>query len=75
MLCSSCGKNRNKLTPKKSRLMSGMTLLLCNVCLENRNEPRFVVVLHGRAQGIESISDYIKFHRYDGADITAAELV
>jgi len=52
-----------------------MTLFLCNVCLEKKNEPRFVVVLHGRAAGIDAVSDYIKAHRYDGADITAAELV
>ena len=75
MVCSSCGKSKNQLTPKKSRLMSGMTLLLCNVCLENKNEPRFVIILHGRAQGIASVSDYIKNRRYDGKEITAAELV
>ena len=75
MICSACSQNRNKLTPKKSRLITGMTLFLCNSCFEKKNEPRYVIILHGRANGIDSVSDYIKNHRYTGADIAAAELV
>lgn len=75
MICSVCNNNKHELHPKKSKLMDGMTLLLCNSCLDSKKEPRFVVVLHGRANGIQSVSSYIKEHRYAGADITASELV
>jgi hypothetical protein len=75
MVCSACSKNRNELTPRKSRLMTGMTLLLCNSCLEKKFEPRYVIVLFGRANGFESVSDYVKSHRYSGSDILASEFV
>jgi hypothetical protein len=74
MICSSCGENRAKVHPKPSRLMPGTTLLLCNACLEGKREPRAFVIIHGRANGLKSVSDYIKKRRYCGAEITAAEL-
>lgn len=55
--------------------MPDMKLLLCNDCLENKREPRFVIVLHGRANGFEAIAPYIKAHRYVGEEISAHELV
>ena len=75
MICSVCKKNRAEVHPKKSKLMPNMKLLLCNECLENKREPRFVIVIHGRENGFESIRAYIKDHRYVGDVITARELV
>lgn len=54
--------------------MPTMKLLLCNDCLENKREPRFVIIIVGR-EDFKAVEDYIKHHRYIGADITAKELV
>jgi protein-arginine kinase activator protein McsA len=75
MLCSSCGKQKADLHPKKSKLMTGMTLFLCPACTKAKMEPRFLIILYGRSNGAESVSDYIKNHRYVGADILAKELI
>lgn len=75
MLCSVCKQNRNEIHPKKSRLMADAKLYLCNECLKEKREPRYLVVLHGRSNGIDSISDYIKNKRYVGAEILLSELI
>lgn len=75
MNCMVCDKPKNKLTPKKSRLMAGMMLVICEECLEGKKEPRFLIILVGRKQGPGKVVDYIKHHRYAGADILAKELI
>lgn len=75
MKCQVCNRQRNELHAKKSRLMAGMTLTLCNECIEKKKEPRFLVILVGRAEGPAKVAEYIKGHRYDGPEITARELV
>lgn len=74
MVCSSCGKQRAELHPRKSRLMKGMTLYLCNDCDREKMEPRFVIILVGRSGETEKIVPYIKNHRYHGEPILAKEL-
>ena len=74
MRCSSCGKTE-ELHPRRSRLLSQMTLYLCNVCMESNYEPRYLIVIHGRAGGFGAIAEYIRNHRYVGAEIKASELV
>ena len=75
MTCSSCGKNKNELTPQKSKLSSATTLYLCNECIAEKREPRYLIILHGRANGFESVSEYIKRRRYVGKEILAQEFV
>lgn len=75
MVCSSCKKQKAELHPRKSRLMPGMTLYLCNDCAKAKMEPRYVIVLYGRSHGAESVSEYIRNHRYVGEPILARELV
>lgn len=75
VVCSSCKKQRAELHPKKSKLMTGMTLLLCDACTKAKMEPRFVIILYGRSNGAESVSDYIRNHRYVGEEIRAKELI
>ena len=74
MKCSSCGMDRFELTPKKSRL-SGTQLFLCTECIEKRREPRYLIIIHGRAEGFDSVAEYIRNRRYVGKDILAEELV
>lgn len=75
MVCSSCGRQKNELHTRKSKLMKGMNLYLCNDCSGAKMEPRYIVILAGRANGAESVSEYIKNHRYCGDPILASELV
>lgn len=75
MTCSACGKNKNELTPQKSRLATATTLYLCGDCIKDKREPRYLIILHGRANGFESVADYIKRHRYVGKEISAHEFV
>lgn len=74
MTCSSCGKNKHELRGRKSALWPMMNLILCTACWDGKIEPRFVVVLYGRQHGIASVSDYIRNHKYSGAEILAREL-
>lgn len=74
MVCSSCDRNRADLHPRKSRLITSMTLLLCDECIKAKREPRFVIILYGRANGFDSVAQYIAAHRYVGKDILASEL-
>lgn len=74
MVCSACQLPKNQLKVRKSKLLPGTTLYLCGGCFENKNEPRFAVVLVARENGVPAVSEWIKNHRYVGAPITAKEL-
>ena len=75
MLCYSCGKQKNELQPKKSEIMDGVTLFMCQICLDSKFEPRWVIILCGRQNGAESVRDYIIKRRYVGRTIDAEELI
>lgn len=75
MLCYSCGKQRAELSLRKSAILSGVNLMMCNSCIENKYEPRWVIILAGRQQGTQSIRDYIIKRRYVGKDILGSELI
>jgi NMD protein affecting ribosome stability and mRNA decay len=75
MLCYSCSKQKNELMPKKSSIISGITLLMCQSCLDEKLEPRWVVILGGRKNGAESVREYIIKRRYIGKSISAEELI
>jgi hypothetical protein len=75
MKCQVCEKSRNELHAKKSRLMTGMTLTLCNECIAAKREPRFLIILVGRQDGPAKVAEYIRGRRYCGKEITARELV
>jgi protein-arginine kinase activator protein McsA len=75
MTCNSCGKQKYELHPKKSALNKSQTLVLCNDCIKGKKEPRYLIILFARANGAEAVADYIRNHRYCGAEITGKELV
>jgi hypothetical protein len=66
---------RSELTPRKSSLLPFIDLFLCSKCISEKKEPRYVVILAGRQQGISYVSEYLKNHRYEGEVITAKEFV
>lgn len=74
MICSVCKKNRHDVSVKRSALMPGLELILCNECNTSKREPRWTIVLAGRSGKIDLIKPYLKNHRYVGDKITAAEI-
>lgn len=70
--CSSCGRDR-EVQPKNSKLMPGNRLFICEECVGM--EPRYLVVIYGRQNGLEKIAEYIRKHKYMGDEIRASELV
>ena len=76
MICQSCGKNKNDLTTKKSSLLSGINLFMCATCIENKFEPRWVIILAARQNEDPSVvRDFIVKRRYIGRDISGSELI
>lgn len=75
MLCYSCGKQKNELSLRRSALIAGVNLMMCETCIENKYEPRWVIILAARQQGTQSIRDYIIKHRYVGKEILGSELI
>lgn len=75
--CTVCRRHRAHLRPRKSKLMPGMAMFLCNECFDGKKEPRFAVIMVARdpEQGLAVVRDYIRNHRYFGDKIKAEELV
>ena len=73
--CSSCRKQKNEVHPKKSDIIKGVTVLMCQTCIDNGFEPRWTIVLGGRQYGFDAIQNYIVKRKYVGADITAHEIL
>lgn len=75
MICYSCSKPKANLMLRKSSLLPGVNLLLCNSCIESRFEPRWTIILSARKNGPEHVREFIIKHRYIGNEITATELI
>jgi len=74
ILCYSCNKTKNKLNLKKSSLLP-INLFLCQTCIDEKLEPRWVVLIAGRQNGHEHVKDFIQKRKYIGSEITASELL
>jgi hypothetical protein len=74
ILCYSCNKSKNKLDVKKSSLLP-INLLICESCHSAKLEPRWVVILSGRANGPDHVKEFIIKRRYLGNEISASELL
>lgn len=75
MLCYSCGKQKNDLISKKSSLLHGINLFMCQTCIENKFEPRWVIILAARSNSPAYVRDYIVKRRYIGNEISGSELI
>ena len=74
ILCYSCNKTKNKLNVRRSVLLP-INLLMCETCITAKFEPRWVIILAGRQQGIDIVREFVLKKRYVGLDIPAAELM
>ena len=48
---------------------------MCQTCIDEKMEPRWVVVIAGRQNGHESVKDFVQKKKYIGTEITASELL
>lgn len=74
-VCTVCQRHKAQLKPKKSQLNPSMMMFLCNECLAAKREPRFLVILVARSEGLDKVRDYIRQQRYVGEKIVAEELI
>lgn len=74
ILCYSCNKSKDKLSVKKSALLP-IKLLMCETCISNKLEPKWVVIVAGRQLGQNAVRNFIKNKKYIGDAITADELM
>ena len=75
LTCYSCSKQKNDLHAKKSGLLSGVNLLMCQTCIDHKFEPRWVIILAGRQHGPSHVRDFIVRNKYVGREISAHELI
>lgn len=75
MKCQSCNKQKSDLIVKKSSLISGMNLYMCQTCIDSKFEPRWVIILASRQQDPSVVRNYIVKRRYFGRDISGSELI
>jgi len=75
LICTSCEKQKLEVHLRKSRLIPGHVMYLCNDCIAAKMEPRYVVILAGRSFGPDAVKEYIRKRRYFGEDILATELL
>ena len=75
MLCYSCGKTKANLNARKSSLIPGISLLMCQTCIDNKYEPRWIIILAGRQNDPAYVRDFIIKRRYFGKEILANELI
>ena len=57
-MCYSCNKTKNKLNLKRSSLLP-INLFLCQTCIDQKMEPRWVVLISGRQNGHED-AEHVK---------------
>lgn len=74
ILCYSCNKTKNKLNAKRSSLLP-INLLMCETCINSKLEPRWVIILAGRQNGMDSVKEFVVKKKYVGLDISASELM
>jgi len=75
MLCFSCSKQKDQLHPCQSAILEGVSLFMCQTCIDDKFEPRWVIILAGRQKGADYVRDYIIKHRYFGRPISAEEII
>ena len=75
MVCTVCKKPKHSLRPRKSKLIPGTQMFLCDECFTNKREPRWAIILRARQDGPESVTEWVKNHRYVGEPIMLSDLV
>lgn len=75
--CSSCGEQRNELTPVKSKLRPSQELNMCNQCINLKREPRWLIIIVAQSglEGQARAVPYVRNRRYVGKEISWADIL
>jgi hypothetical protein len=74
VLCYCCNKSKFKLNAKRYVLLP-INLLMCETCINNKLEPRWVIILAGRQFGADVVKEHVLKKKYVGENISASELL
>lgn len=75
MICYSCNKQKSEVSLRKSALLPGINIMMCQTCIESKFEPRWVIILAGRQRGTAVVRDFIVKKKYIGKEILGSELI
>ena len=73
-VCASCRQHKYRLIAKNSRLKPDQALLLCESCIKSKFEPRWIIMMVGRDEGLEAVKDWVRPKRYVGEPILLEDL-
>jgi len=48
---------------------------MCETCINEKLEPRWVVILAGRSNGVDFVREFVLKKKYIGNEISASELL
>jgi hypothetical protein len=48
---------------------------MCQTCIDEKLEPKWVIIISGRQYGPEHVKDFVQKRKYLGSEITASELL
>lgn len=75
LVCQSCNQQKMTLRKVRSSLINTMEIVMCNTCISNKFEPRYIVIIAARTSGIDSVRKVISERRYLGDLISASDIL
>lgn len=76
IVCQSCDEQKMSLQRIKSKVIDTMELNLCKTCSDLKLEPRWLIILAIRSNGVtKQTRDIINQRRYIGEEIAASDIV
>lgn len=76
LLCQGCSLQKAHLKRVHSKLIPEIELNMCQMCLNLKHEPRWLIILAAVQFGMtDEIIKYIRENRYTGSKILAEDIV
>jgi len=75
VVCYCCGEQRHELRAHKSKLIADKKYMFCSKCKAAGHEPRYVLILVARAEGTNSVAEFIRGGKYCGQAILGREMI
>lgn len=73
IICESCSKQKQAIKKVASKLLP-KSLLLCDTCINQNFEPRYIVIL-AHMGGVTKAIDFIRSRKYLGEEIKLSEVL
>lgn len=76
LVCQSCSKQKMTLRKIKSSLINSMEIIMCATCISKKFEPRYIVIIAARTNGLgDNVRKVINERRYLGDPIAASDIL